>query len=265
MNTKKYLALVSCVVLTMSSIVSAQWLWWTNDALNRSWTDTGNWTAYPTSGDDVVIGKDSLTGPIIQDGMNAYGNWVHLTDTTPGGAVLTMTGGALNVADHFLIGENWGAGQKGTLDISNGVVNTVLLMVGGGTDGSNGDGTVDISGGVINIGWMLAIAGGYNGTNGGGSGTINLTGGVINATGGGGLVMSSNGSLNIAGGSLVLLGNIGNMAGYGNVTAYNGTGTFVYNYNSASNLTTITAVPEPATLALLGLGGLLLRKLTARG
>ena len=265
MNTKKYLALVMCVTLSMSGIVSAQWLWWTDDAGNRNWTDMGNWTNYPTSSDDVVIGRDSTTGPIIQDGVTAYGNWVHLTDTTASGAVLTMTGGTLNVSDHFLIGENWGAGQKGTIDMSNGIINTVLLMVGGSTDGSNGDGTVNISGGIINIGWMLAIAGGYSGTTGGGSGRVNLTGGIINATGGGGLVMSSNGSLNIAGGSLVLLGNITNMAGYGNVTAYNGTGTFVYNYNSTSNLTTITAVPEPATLALLALGGLMLGKKKARG
>jgi len=265
MNTKKYLALIMCVTLSMSSIVSAQWLWWTNEALNSSWTDTGNWTAYPTSGDDVVIGKDSLTGPIIQDGINAYGNWVHLTDSTPGGSVLTMTGGTLDVADHFLIGENWGAAEQGTLSMSDGTVNTNLLMVGGGTDGINGNGTVDISGGVINIGWLLAIAGGYSGTTSGGTGKINLTGGIINATGGGGLLMSSNGALDIAGGTLVLAGNINNMAGYGNVTAYNGAGTFVYNYNSISNLTTITAVPEPATLALLGLGGLLLGKIRIRG
>ena len=90
MNTRNCLALIASVVLSMSSVVSAQWLWWTNDASNRSWTDTGNWTAYPTSGDDVVIGKDSATGPIIQTGMAGYGNWVHLTDSTPGGSVLTI-------------------------------------------------------------------------------------------------------------------------------------------------------------------------------
>jgi hypothetical protein len=59
---------------------------------------------------------------------------------------------------------------------------------------------------------------------------------------------------------LVLAGNISNMASYGNVTAYDGIGTFVYSYDSGSNLTTITAIPEPATIALLGLGGLLFRK-----
>ena len=260
MSTRKGLVLVVCVLLGMNSIASAGWLWWTNDASNRSWTDSGNWTAYPTSGDDVVIGKDSATGPIIQTGMTGYGNWVHLTDSTPGGSVLTITGGTLNVADHFLIGENWGADQKGTLIMSDGIVNTTLLMVGGSTDGSNGDGTVDISGGVINIGWMLAIAGGYSGTNGNGKGKVDVTGGVIKATGGGGLVMAANGALDIAGGALVLAGNINNMAGYGNVTAYGGAGTFVYSYNSGSNLTTITAIPEPATIALLGLGGLLFRK-----
>jgi subtilase-type serine protease len=263
MNTRNSLALIVSVVLSMSGIVSAQWLWWTNDATNRSWVDTGNWTAYPTSGDDVVIGRDSANGPIIQNGMTGYGNWVHLTDTTPGGAVLTVNGGTLNVADHFLVGENWGADHKGTLDLIDGTVNTTLLMVGGGTDGSNGNGTVDISGGVINIGWMLAIAGGYSGTNGNGTGKVNLTGGTINATGGGGLVMAPKGALDIAGGALVLAGNISNIASYGNVTAYNGVGTFVYSYNSGSNLTTITAIPEPATLVLLGLGGLLLRKIKA--
>jgi hypothetical protein len=127
-------------------------------------------------------------------------------------------------------------------------------MVGGGTDGSSGEGLVTINNGTVNISWMLAIAGGYNGTTGGGVGHIQIDGGSINATGGGGLVMSDNGSMDITEGALVLAGEITDITSYGDVTAYDGAGSFEYDYDGSN--TTITAIPEPATVALIGLGSL---------
>ena len=256
MNAKKVLVLV--VVLFITNMSMAQWLWWTNDMGNQQWTDTGNWTAYPTASDDVVIGTDYGTGPILSAGETGSGLWIHLTETTAAGSLLTIDGGELNCSDHFLIGENWGADQKGSLLVNSGTVNTVLLMVGGGTDGNNGTGYVEILDGSINISWMLAIGGGYNGVTGGGAGHVQLDGGVINAIGGGGLIMSDHGSLDITGGTLVLAGEITDLTALGNVTAYNGSGSFLYDFDGTN--TTITAIPEPASLVLIGLGFVLLRK-----
>jgi len=40
------------------------------------------------------------------------------------------------------------------------------------------------------------------------------------------------------------------------ITAYDGAGTLIYGYDPSSDKTTVTAVPEPATICLLALGGL---------
>ena len=67
--------------------------------------------------------------------------------------------------------------------------------------------------------------------------------------------------MDITGGALNLAGHITNMASYGNVTAYDGAGSFVYNYNPMIDRTIITAViPEPATMLLLSIGALVLRR-----
>jgi hypothetical protein len=258
MFSKKNSVLFAIMVLMfMANMSSASWLWWTNGTGNRQWADSGNWTAYPTSGDDVVIGTDTANGVILGSGQTGYANWMHVCDTTSTGSKVSINGGTLNVADHLFLGQ-WGVTQKGTMEINSGTVNTTLLMCGGDTDGSQGDGTLIMNGGQININWLLAVAGGYSGTNGAGVGHIQLDDGIINVTGGGGLVMSNNGSIDITGGALILNGEIANITTYGNVTAFGGAGSFVYNYDSGR--TTITAIPEPATLALIGLGSLLLRR-----
>jgi hypothetical protein len=260
MNMKKLI--MTLVILSTVNTSMAQWLWWTNDAGNRQWTDSGNWTAYPTASDDVVIGTDFGTGPILSTGQTGSGFWIHLTETTPAGALLTVDGGTLNCADHLLVGENWGATQKGTLQVNSGIVNTVLLMAGGGTNGSSGTGYVDINGGTVNISWLLAIGGGYSGTSGGGVGHVQLDGGILNVLGGGGIVMSNQGSLDVTGGTLVMAGQITDITGLGNVTAYGGDGSFVYDYNGTT--TAITAIPEPASLFLIGLGMMIFRKTGSR-
>lgn len=249
---------VLIMMLLAAGLANAQWLWWNNGALNRQWTDAGNWTAYPTGSDDVVIGTDYGTGPILSAGQTGSGSWIHLTEATPAGSLLTVDGGVLTCNDHLLVGENWGADQKGSLIVRSGTVNTVLLMVGGGTSGSNGTGYVQIADGSINISWMLAIGGGYNGVTGGGVGHVQLDGGILNASGGGGLVMSGNGSLDITTGALKLAGEITDVTTFGNVTAYGGSGQFIYDYDGTATM--ITAIPEPAACLIMGLGAAFLRK-----
>jgi hypothetical protein len=258
MFSKKVSVLATLAVIALiANVSSGAWVYWTNGSANQQWTDTGNWTAYPTSSDDVVVGGWAANGPIISTGQTGYANWMHICESVSTGSKLTIDGGTLNVADHLFIGQ-WDVTQKGTLQINSGTVNTTLLMCGGDTDGSKGDGTLLMNGGTINISWLLAVAGGYSGTNGAGIGHIQLDAGTVNVTGGGGLVMSSSGSIDITGGALKLNGTITDITTYGDVTAYGGAGSFVYSYDGGR--TTITAIPEPATLAIIGLGSLLLRR-----
>ena len=92
----------------------------------------------------------------------------------------------------------------------------------------------------------------------GGYGSIDLLDGIITADT---LVMDASSMINIAGGALVLDGEITDISSYGNILANGGTGSFAYDYDTVNDITAITAVPEPATLILLGLGGLFLRKI----
>jgi hypothetical protein len=261
-----FLLVIVCVV----NVSFGQWVFWTNNDStgDGQWATTTNWAVgYPTASDDVVIYKDTDNAAIISTGVTGYANWMHLCDTSATGSRVIVRGGTLAVSDHLLIGE-WGVDQKGTLQVDSGTVNTVLLMCGGDRGGNNGNGTLLVNGGNVNIGWLLAVGGGYNGVSTGGVGSVQLAGGIVtfatggNTVGAGGLIMSNGGTLDIRGGALSLNGvitDITTLANGGAITAYGGTGTFVYDY-SISGRTTVTAIPEPATFVIAALGSLLIRR-----
>jgi hypothetical protein len=144
------------------------------------------------------------------------------------------------------------ASGSGILNLSGGAVSaTGAILVG---YGAFGDGTVNMTGGLLSS-HMFDI-----GT--GGAGHIQLDGGTVQV-GAGGLVMhAGNASIDITGsGALVVPGEWNALSPYisgGMITANGGAGTLAYSL--AEGYTTITAIPEPATMILLGLGALVLRR-----
>ncbi|MCE5341327.1 MAG: hypothetical protein LLF92_09425 [Planctomycetaceae bacterium] len=267
----KKFSTVLLVIVCVVNVSFGGWVFWTNNegAGDGLWETTTNWTGYPTSGDDAVIYGDTSGGPTINTGVTGYASWLHLCDTSSTGSKVTVNGGTLAVSDHLLVGEEWGTDQKGTLQVDAGMVNTTLLLCGGGRWGNGGNGTLIVNDGTINISWLLAVGGGYAGVNNGGmGGHIQLDGGLIylttggNAVDQGGLIMSSGGSIDITDGALSLNGVITDitlLANGGSITAYGGTGTFLYDYSVAGR-TIVTAIPEPATLVIAALGSLLIRR-----
>jgi fibronectin-binding autotransporter adhesin len=273
MFTKKVSVLAVLAVIVLAANVSfGDWTWFHDTMSDNSWTNSANWdNGLPGMYDDAGIAGTTATGAILNTGETGYAYWMHVADNgSPSGSKVTVNGGTLAVTDHLLLGEEgWGAGQQGTLQVDAGTVNTVLLMCGGGRFGGGSHGTLLVNGGNVNIAWDLSVGGGYAGVdNAGEGGHIQLDGGLITLAAGansgnnGGLIMSSTGSLDITGGALSLNGvitDIATLANGGSITAYGGTGTFVYDY-SVEGRTTITAIPEPATLALIGLGVLITRR-----
>lgn len=112
----------------------------------------------------------------------------------------------------------------------------------------SGTGVLNMSGGTLDVGGTLGV-----GWNGGSSGTVNLSGGTITPNN---INFSAGSFIDITGGQIVLSTDWSNWVtdkvNNGYIIGYGGTGTV--EWDVSGGLTTITAVPEPATLTLLGLG-----------
>ncbi len=208
----------------------------------KGWSSNGGKSPGLYAG--TTVGVDQIVAGGATPGPAAYG-------------YLNIDGGTLNVSEFGHIGN--GATDNGTITINSGTLNcgTMIPSIGNLKVGYNGVGTLNMNGGVLNLTTYLGIADGTGAT---ANGTVNLNGGVINAND---LLMRKNNiagqvaSLVIKNGLLKLTnavdltgkiqgwidsGWIRGAAGYDAVTEY------------ANGITTVYAVPEPATMSLLGLG-----------
>ncbi|MBN1553332.1 MAG: PEP-CTERM sorting domain-containing protein [Phycisphaerae bacterium] len=204
------------------------------------------------SGGRFQIGEQSGTNGVfnLSGGVVTVNSNVMLGERSQG--AVNMSGGTFTV---YNAGINMGArgGSYGELNLSgDGTINTPFVACG---DDGGATAYVNMTGGVINTDTL-----GVNAYTGGMGGTMLLAGGTVNA----GAVSMTNeddldGILDIAGGTLVLDGEFDSSWTYyvdGWVVANGGAGTLDFDYDGVSDTTTITAVPEPATLSLLALGGL---------
>jgi autotransporter-associated beta strand protein len=199
-------------------------------------------TIETTAGTALTVGASNpivLTGDLAKTGDGA----LFINSTTTGS-------GAVNITD----GTFGGTGTiSGNTTIGNGAILT------GGTDG--GIGTINFSGSLTNaVGatWLIDLVGDVSGS----SDLINLGSGVLDLN-------NANLSINL-GSSNFTIGRTYTIATYGSLvsgSAFSG-GSIIsgYEINYGANSITLTAVPEPGTLGLLGmaLGGFFFRRLRKR-
>lgn len=264
---KRILSLL--VVLSLVGVVSASEVW-SGDGSDNNWTTPDNWHG------DVPVD----TYAKIQGNAGSWGNAVTIDSTNVSGdagevnpnkvglgkgdtCYLTMSGGVANTKT-FVVGMDAGTGYMemtgGTLSLTKDDSDDLIIAE---SDGTVNAGTLTMTGGNIEVNDNLELAR----ASGSGTGVLNLDGGTIymnghhndnnlkiNDNGGtGGLIDITEGTLEF---EYDNTGDVQSAIDNGYITAYDGTGTVVNTYDAGTNLTTVTAVPEPATLSILGLSGL---------
>ena len=202
---------------------------------------------------NTAKGYFEMSGGLLQ-GVKKFYVAGEKSGSDVGWGQVTQSGGTINVSGdsggRVRIG---GAGGTGTYIMSGGTLysNDDIIVA----DGSGSTGLLDMTGGYIRADGDFKVGSG-DAT---GSAIVNLHGGTISA---GNLSFDEDcGSMDITYGTLLLdsdeAAEVQGLVDGGYITAFGGSGSVVVNY---SDVTTVTAIPEPVTIALLGLGGLLIRR-----
>jgi len=266
MSRKLFVLMVSFVLLTaLTGSALATDCVWTNSSGSGLWDNPGNWAPnqVPTGADKAKVVLLAPNDAHITAGMDLVIMYLVVGDNASG--EMHMTGGSLAISPPP--NPNWaivayGPKDVGIITMDGGTINTGdRLFI-----GFQGNGTLNMNGGTLNVGGTFGIGYGEGYTT--GRGYVYLYGGTINVgtqAVGSGLMMSTPagqlGKLDITLGTLVLAGNrVTQVTGYinnGYITAYNGLGDVIVDFNNVTVKTTVTAVtnttrargPYPSNMA----------------
>jgi hypothetical protein len=233
--------------------------------------ELGNTNAMNIANDGATGTATVSDGVINISGHLNVGNDSDITDEleTPSNGLLEMLGGTINIgfADSGLDWRDLRIGYNdsvGVMNMSDGTINVNGGILIGSTNIQiieepyeeilhPGTGTLTMTGGVIGAADANALEIGTLDS----TGWLELLGGTIMA---GDLVIGENGGMNITKGTLILAGDKSEAVlayiNSGSIAAYGGWAGAEVLYDLSDGKTTVTAIPEPATLALLSLGTL---------
>jgi len=256
----KKIALLACIIsisLVGSVFAAAQSSVWQGPE-DGDWNTTTNWVngIVPTALDppggpqanpySIAYFSTTHTSPHLTGGITVACDLLRIGDASPGGT-LSINGGTVNVSE--LVYMSYMGTEISTLNMNSGTINCGVMIPANGKFfvGYRGQGTLNMNGGTINLTSYLSIADQLNSI-----GNVHLDGGTIYATDI--LMNTAVAHLDIRGGTLILDGNdIATIDGFvssGKISAYDGTGTVIRDYNvTNSGKTTVTGyLPSPKAI-----------------
>jgi hypothetical protein len=252
-------ALLALVSISQAAVVYNEW---SGGAGTSDWNTATNWklgyVPFIFNGTNQIkagfkVGGTISIWPVITESTSPIPQADQITLGGISGGFLTINSGTLNIGEYITIGAN--TGENGIFYVNGGSINTGVgytnshLFI-----GQKGTGTLYMNGGTINLpsSGNLRIA-----DQSGSSGKLYLNAGTIYAND---LLMpfAAAGSIDITGGSLVLNGNdtaaVNAFISAGKIVTSLENGVIQVSFDAGTNKTTLSAIPEPATLCLLGLG-----------
>ncbi len=286
------------MIVAMASVASAahtsvysEW----RGTVSSDWNTAGNWSnsTVPIAYDSPGVLSDSFSkagfrgidtpvpntvpaSPVIGVGTTVSTDQMVIgggNTVNHGGGDLTIGGGTVNVSEFVNIGNARTSDTQydyGTLTVNSGTLNLGAMVTTEGRliVGLSGTGYIIQNGGVINLKTLLIIAQNAANAPNTSKGFVNLFGGIFNA--GTDLTMggtSANSKITITDGRLVfntinstLDGKLTTWILSGQIVTTKPGGSIVVSTDDLAGTTAVYATPEPATIALFGLGGFLLRK-----
>lgn len=255
MKSMKQVVCLFCV-LAMAVTANAQ-IWYGLDD-GDVWSDPTNWIGgsggVPGASDWAEVVYD-FPKPCILDNAAGPINTLHIAAGGTGASMIVKNGGSLTVSGGD-VSPGWN--NNGTLTIETGGSLTAnALFTVGMYDDVDSYARLILNGGTLTVNNAF-----YHGIYFDGSSSVDIrteiNAGILDVD----ALILDRGVMNIADGTVIVAGDItGNVSSWvtaGRLTAFDGAG--IIQAEVIEGSTYITAVPEPATLALLTLGTLVLRR-----
>lgn len=292
MKRSKLAILVFAIVVASLSLPGSASVWYGSS--NDLWNNSANWDTLPTASSNVYIDGSRANIPVrVVSGDNALASHIMMGQlSNTGTAELKVEGGSLGLTYDMWLGYNYGG--QGVLTVtggtvggtSNDYVRSMIVGYKNQTDTSFDlvEGIVDVSGTGLVHAWNTYLP--YNAN---GKGTIDIYDNGYYKTRNMYLSWGSytgDGSINLYGGTFEIYAWMGIDSSRGHIEIYDGELKFTYGgdlttqvqdwvdagyitgygskdnvrINVADGVTTVTAVPEPVSVLLLGLGGLFIKR-----